>query len=305
MPWGAGAYTQFFQEDTYGTFPATIDPTKTLTFEIIGDDQWKIRRTALTADVRTAHKGNRRARRVSHRHTVQGSLTTWLYPSQTQHILDWALQDQSWSCQTFNTIVQEQFLGIKVRKITLSAAADQQEGEVKCVLDLVGQTQGTAVSSGWAKPADNLYPYEDAWALTDTPGHLEFGTSAGNVRTRYKDFSLEITNILDATFDETPYIRTCTYAGRDVTLSFTPQFLNHDDLDAFLAQSTVVAKLGFQKGTGGTAKTLTFDFKTLNKIDRFDYTLPLASRSYSPITMGNFVDNPNTDDFTYTVSLGS
>jgi hypothetical protein len=298
MGWGAGAYCQIYKESTYGTFPPS--PPSPLTIELSTDTAIFPRKIPFMRKIRSNRFGNRPHRNVSHRYQVQATLTTLLYPSQAQYLLDMALkltssELDSYSIRFYDTVEQTQWTGFKVKRLRLESAAETDEGEVKATLELWGQKRD-ANPAGWTTPADNLYPGDAAWAFVETDGILVLGST----RTLYNRFAIEVNNELDRTFDEKAYCTTCTYAGREITWEFDCQFNSASDRSAFEAQSALSGSIGFTRSSGTI--TLGFDFNDAVVMNDWNANLPLGKKGYQQIKLQSLVDSTATTDITYTVT---
>lgn len=245
---------------------------------------------------------------------VKGALSTLLYPTQANLLLDWLMtpvntgQTLPWvttepagdlaSCTIYHgirrrdgTIKRHKYTGVKCAGGEIACSRSAPRATLK--LDLIGQKEvGNAVDAS-ADPDATEFP-EPADSAYATGPYLFSHTSAlfkvGSALTQYAGVSLKVTNKLDPQFFENHWLSTCGNKGRSATLDADVLLKASPDLrTAMLALTNQDVELSFNDGVTGHVTTK-IDFNTKNYVAKLPYDLPLGKEFMQKLSIKNRYD---------------
>jgi hypothetical protein len=256
---------------------------------------------------------------VADHFTVNGSLSTLLYPSLAAFILNaavtrndgtslpWATTEPTGDLASFSlykavtnrsgTVKRYWYPGCKVGGLQLDVSRQDPKARIK--IDIVGQEEkGNAIDAS-ADPTATPFPVpaetdyaKGPYTFSHTGGYLIWNTTA---LAQYESLSLKLTNKLDPRFYESKFLSTCGWHGRsaslDVALLFkaTPNLRN--DMEALTARAL---SLTFNNGT----KTASFTFNAKNRVKKATYDIPLGKEIMQNVTFMNYWDPAAATDIT-------
>lgn len=295
MGWGAQQWLRCTKEATYGTYNASAPGGDITWFRLPGDNAFTMRSVPQRQTIRSADGGNRRRQVVANRKVVAGNLATLFYPSQAAYLLGAAItltsnDLASYTLDYWDTVQVHRFLGCKVGALSISGTA--QGDYIPLSVSWVGQSRGTTTL---AQPADTVFPSDLPYQHYESKGLL----SIGGTITKYKALSVKIANSLAPTWDEDQWITACYYAGRDVDLGVTPQYLSATMRSNFESQSALTISAAWQRPSG---LLTTLDLKTKNYVADCGDELPLGNAAYQAIGVQCFYDQAATTDVAFTVA---
>lgn len=299
MGWGAKQWLRITKEATYGVFDASATTDNIAWFRLPRGNPFTPRVVPQRVVIRSADGGNRRIQVVSSRKVVAGALSTLFYPSQAQFLLDAALtftaggELNSYTADYFDSQQVHRFLGGKVQTLALPGTA--QGDWLPANVGWIFQQQDGAPPT-LAQPADTVFPTDVPFKHVESKGLFKLATVA---QTAYKSLGVTITNQLASTFDEDEWITACYYAGRDVDLAVSKQYLTTAMRDAFEAQTALTLEASWAR-TGG--RTVKLDLKTASYAADCGDDLPIDGACYQDISIQAFYDASASTDVAFTVA---
>ena len=296
MPWAGQTWMEIFQESSYGAFNSggsTVFP------RLVGGNAFTMRKVPQRQVIRSADAGNRRIQVVSVRKAYAGTLTMDLYPSQAAYWLT-ALTGlnsnalPSYSIQYWDSVQAWRFLGCIAQsaKITSSATADA----VTISINWIAQQRDNSFTT-FNQPAASNYPTEVPYEHFESASNFTLTSTA---ITKYKTLEVSINNYLVGTWDEQQYITSLLYCGRDLDLSFGPQYLATAYRSDLENQTALTFSVNWTRSS--PAHSLTLNCNTNAYMSTIDDDLPLDGPGYQTIGVQVFYDPANSGDFTATVS---
>jgi hypothetical protein len=294
MAWAGQTWIEFLQETTYGTFNAA---GATFYPRLYQGNSFTPRRTVQRQVIRTADAGNRRIQVVANRQVFTGTLKTLFYPTQAQYVLNMATQLtsnvlNSYSALYWDSIQAWKLLGGRVSALRLSSNA--QQDYVSLELDLVFQQRDDTYTT-FAQPAESVYPTENPYCHVDSKTHI---TLAAATVTKYKQIDINLTNILQPTWDEDHIISDALYCGRDFNFSLIPQYTAATYRTDYEQQTPLSWSIGW---ANPVPHSVTFDGKSSGYIDSVADDLPLDGPGYQTLANQLFFDKAASTDFAVTV----
>lgn len=256
----------------------------------------------------------------------KGTLTTKLYPSQAHLLFDWAQNrinaggTSPWTTteppgdlasasiyhayqRSDGTLKRTRYAGVKVTRWQIAASATDPVWKLTMDLQAVKEVGNPIDSSTdpdateFPAPADADLP-TGPYLFKDSVGGLLLGSSSGTVRTQYDDFSIDVTNVVDARPFESPFVQVISFRGRNSMLNSTLRLkATPDDLTPFLSGTAQRAQLTLVRGT-----TTVIDFKAQNKIRQLTRDLPLDRTFMYKLQMKNVRDATAGTDISVTVT---
>lgn len=291
MGWAGQTWATLFKETTYGTFNgagATLYPV------LYQGNSFTVRQVPQRQVIRSADAGNRARQVVANRMVYQGTLTTLLYPSQAAY---WATaltlvsnDIPSYSAEYWDSVRAWKLTGGKVQKWALASNAQQDYTSLS--IDWIFQTNDDAFTS-FAQPAQSNYPTEVPYCHVETSTNMLLG---GVAVTKYKSWSVTMSNILAGTWDETAVISALYYCGRDFTFNWNPQFITKTNRDAFEVQTPLTFVLEWKRAS----QNITFSCGTNSYHTNVADDLPLDGPGYQSIDDHSFFDLAATTDVAIT-----
>jgi hypothetical protein len=290
--WGSNVWVRATLETTYGTYNAA---GTVLWFRLADDTAFSLIPIPQRKEINSADGGNRPVQNVSSRIIIIGKLRTPVYPTQCAAILNWgttitANSLPSYTVDWFDSFEARRYTGVGVNNLKLSCASTAEEGVAYFDLDLTAQAVATVTL---IQPAFSVFPTENPYK------HIESSTGfvLHNTRTQYNAFSMEVANILKATFDELPTISNLVYCGRTIDIKSSFQYIDVNDRTDFEAQTAEAASILFTKAS--PAHTLSLDWKATGRITSRDQSLPLGDITRQGIGFRAFYDATATTDFSF------
>lgn len=293
MGWAAQSWLRMTSESTYGTYNAGGTATW---FRLVGNNAFTPRSVPQRSVIRSADSGNRRRQQVANRKVIVGNLNTAFYPTQAAAILGATLtltsnDLASYTLDFYDSVQVMRFLGAKVSALTLNSNA--QQDWVSAQIAFVIQSKGTTTL---AAPTDSNFPTEVPYQHYESKG--QFTLSAAAI-TKYSDVSLTVNNVLKGTWDEDQWITSLYYCGRDVDLTYNPQYLVSTMRTNYEGQSALTYSLAWVRAAG---LTTTIDMKTKAYIGSLQDDLPLDGPGYQRVNGEIFYDSAATTDVAFTVA---
>lgn len=257
----------------------------------------------------------------------KGTLTTKLYPAQAKLLFDWAqnrintAQTSPWvttepagdlaSASIYHayqrsdgTLRRTRYAGTKVTRWQIAASATDPVWKLTMDLQAVKEVGNPIDASAdpdaieFPAPADTDLPL-GPYMLKHSIGGMLLGSTAGTVRTQYDDFSIDVTNVMDARPFESQFVQVNSFRGRNCMLNATLRLkATPDDLTPFLSGTAQRAQLTLANGT----TTTVFDFKASNKIRQLNRDLPLDKVFMYRLQMKNVRDATAGTDISVTVT---
>ena len=257
----------------------------------------------------------------------KGTLTTKLYPSQAAILFNWAQnrinsgQTSPWTTteppgdlasmsvyhayqRSDGTLKRTRYAGVKVTRWQIAASATDPVFKLTLDLQAVKEVGNPIDSSSdpdateFPAPADTDLP-SGPYLFRHSSGGLLLGSSSGTVRTQYDDFSLDVTNTMDARPFESQFIQMIAFRGRASMLNATLRLkATPDDLTSFLSGTAQRAQLTLANGT----TTTVIDYKSSNKIRQLTRDLPLDRAFMYRLQMKNVRDASAGTDISVTVT---
>ena len=284
------------KETTYGTYDAG---GTTLYIELSAPNSFSVRRTPVLGTIRTPAAGNRPAKRHTSRHLIQGSLRTLLYHTQAADLLAWAFTPTanvlpSWTADYYDGVYYRRYTGLRVASCTITGEAEAEESRVVCTFNLMGQTDATITIADFAAPAYTDYPSGIPYVFQEAGAS---GLKVGTTQARYNMFSINVENKLLPATNVLAYPDDLYYRGRDVKLSFRPEYSATTLRTAFRDQTTLDSELTLTQG-GNSVK---FDIHDTVYIDTLEDALGWDEVDRQPITLAAMYSSSNTTDLTITI----
>jgi hypothetical protein len=251
----------------------------------------------------------------------KGTLSTYLYPSQTPFWLGWALTrvDAGQTLPWVTTQIPNDLASISLYHGFLTADGvwkKRQWAGCKCLSFRLDVSRGAPMMKFSAeisakKPIGNAFDASSDPTTTfpfpaeaDYPvGPWLFGQSAGNfslnaaTRVSYESLSISVTNVHDPRFFEGHFLQACGAKGRKATLDAALRLKNTpDDRAAYEALTAMACSVAFTNGTN----TLTLQFNANNRIGKLPRDLPLGKEFMQNLSLMNLWDPAAPGDVGFT-----
>jgi hypothetical protein len=255
---------------------------------------------------------------------ARGTLSTYLYPSQTLFLLGWGLTrvDAGQTLPWVTTNLPNDLASISIYHGFVTADGVWKRRHwtgCKCLSFKLDINRGAPMMKFSAevqaqKPIGNAYDSSTDPTATEFPFPAEtdfplgpwlFGQSAGlftlntAVRVSYESLSIAVTNVHDPRFFEGHFLQSCTCHGRKATLDAALRLKNvPDDRAAYEALTAMGCSVGFT----AASHTLTLQFNAQNRIGKLPRDLPLGKEFMQNLSLMNLWDPaaPGDVGFTYT-----
>jgi hypothetical protein len=295
---GSSQYLRFTKETTYGVYDATQHGTANeLWMRLEGDNVFTPRRVQAVKYIRGADGFNRKVIGYNPRYTIAGDYSGSLYPTQAAVLLGWALTLSSndlgsFTIDYFDGIRPISYLGAKIGKLGVNA--DNSSDAAKLKLGLIAQQQA-APNVNFVAPAATAFPSENPYLFQELAGNLTINAA----RTNFKEIALTVDNKLAPTFNELAYISLCPFAGRDVSLEATVQYVATTDRTTFetTPPTNFAATLEFIKAS--PAHTLTINLESTNQLVSVSDMIPLGGVIYQKLMIDTLWDRTAANDVTF------
>lgn len=312
-------------ETTYGVFAPGNIATSAVLHLPDGNSQ-TVRARALRWEERSAAGSNRKVYQGSEQFSVDGTLTTRLFPSQAGVLcplfanispsvggmldlpsfsIDHKIVFDDGSGVSYN-----RYLGCKIARASVVANNTAGGTVARMSLTIMGQSvlhSPTIDVDDFAEPTfastphyptDNPYVFQDTSGLvTITPADAEDPV----VVEGYREVSIDVTNMLRTPFDEGRYRKRIHWSGRDVSMGLTRAYITDDDREAYEAVDVRAVKVAFDDGV----KTLTFDFQGRNYFTEVGDDLPFVGDGYyQKLSLESYLDTglSTPNDFSVTLT---
>lgn len=317
----ARQYLKIWKESSDGQVNYGSDPfsppgspvlnTDYVVVRLVDNNAFSMRQVPVQKPIRSVDGYNRRVQMVASQFSVSGQLQTLLYPSQAafwataltphstsknlpSYVIDHAivLGDNS------NTVAYRRYLGVKIAQAVFSGSAQTNLFHVNFTLTGKQAQSSNITITDFPEPSFATYPSELPFLFTQlsTPGYLKTNNSA---RTEFNSFELTIQNMLDAPFNESPYVTRVKYCGRNVDWVDKFVYVSTADRTAFEAAT---AQTQCSASLNNGAKNMVFDLQGAVYITGVDDDLSLDKTHEQTIHYGSFVDGSTGNDLTITVS---
>lgn len=291
MPWAGRTWAELYKETVYGTFSgagAKLFPV------LYAGNSMTVRQVPQRQVIRSADAGNRARQVVANRMVYAGTLNTLLYPSQAAYwatALTLASNDlPSYSMQYWDSVRAWQLTGGKIQKWALTSNAQQDYTSLS--IDWIFQTNDDTFTT-FTEPAQSNYPTENPYCHVETSTNMLLATVPV---TKYKSWSVTMSNVLAPTYDENPNITSLYYCGRDFTFNFNPQFIAKAYRDAFEIQTPQTFVLQWKRAT----QNITFSCNASSYYTNCTDDLPLDGPGYQSLDGHAFFDLAATSDVAIT-----
>jgi uncharacterized membrane protein YeaQ/YmgE (transglycosylase-associated protein family) len=293
------------KETTYGTY-ASANPHQDI-FLPVGNAM-TVRVKPSFWRITDASRGNRNVRANVARKPVNGTLQTYLFPSQAAWFMDMATglvgSDPCYDLPSFTIdhalyadgclAVYKRYLGCKIGQFTLSADQTDQGCLVSVNAQIVGSTVAAITSTDLPAQALTAYPSEDPYLFFGLAGNLTVNTS----RTDFQNVNLTVSNVTKAFMGEQQFSQKVRYFGRTVTFASKFLYKATTDRTAYEAGTKQAVSFSFTDGTN----TLAIDLKGKNNIEGVEDDIPLDDFAMQSINLLALVDPTAGTDLSYTVT---
>jgi hypothetical protein len=305
MALGMRQWLEMRDESAYGV--TQIASPQIDWIRLTGDNSFTVVPKRMRTEIRSADGRNRPVMNIPGRFSLTGRLNVLLYSDAgggaapiCQRLLDWAttLTADDISSKTlrhWDGIRAREYLGVKVTRLHVYAAAETEEGLWRAEVDLVAQKMN-AVDPTLTEPAITVFP-KSPYVFPESKGGLIVAAVGSTPRTLYRNFDLTIANNLQPTYDEDIYISAAPWCGRTIDWLFATQFKGTTDRTNYENQASHTGSIVLTKVS--PAHTLTLTFNAANYMTDLDRTLNLGNVSYETIHMRSFVDTVAGSDFTF------
>lgn len=308
MGWAGQTWIEIVQEGTgganYGVFNSTPTAGQTLYPSIYGANAFTVRRVPQRQVIRTADAGNRRRFVVANRMVYQGTFATLLHPDEASFWLTAATtltNDASghpylpsYSFLYWDSVQAWKLLGGMLQKLTITSSAKQDY--VTMSQSWIFQSRDTTFTT-FPQPAESNYSMLVPYQHVETASNCTIG---GTAFTKYKSITVNLSNNLIGTWDESPNISALYYCGRDMDFTFGPQYLATTYRGDYENQTALAFVLKWARSS--PAHSLSIDMKTNSYIASIQDDLPLDGPGYQDVEVQAFFDPTNTTDFAFTAS---
>jgi hypothetical protein len=224
----------------------------------------------------------------------------------------------SYSILYWDGVRYQEFIGCCIQSMNFTASAAQDY--ISIAQNWIGQQRPATQSNVPAWPAANLYSALNPYLFVESAGNVTLTTSNTSSPvvmplTKYRQFSFVLNNILQGTWDESTYITSLLYCGRDMDFTMTPQYLGQawpatspstplyqTFRQDFENQSPITMKLNFTRTS--PAHSFTIDAQTNSYFSNIADDIPLDNASYQTCTVQAFIDSTTTlgSDFVITAT---
>lgn len=301
MAVGSAQYLRATLEASYGVYTSTNHGTANeIWLRLEGDNVFTPRRTQAVSFIRGADGFNRRVKGRNPRYSIGGDFSGSLYPTQANVLMGWLItltsnDLPSFTLDYFDGIRSLSFTGCKMAKGSITA--DSSSDEAKFKFSIIGQQTATP-NVNFTVPAATSFPAENPYLFQELAGNLTINAA----RTNFKEISLNIENKLAPVFNELAYISTCPFAGRDVSLEATVQYLAVTDRTTYETSppTDFSAQLEFTKVS--PAHTLTINLESTNELVSISDMIPLGGVTYQKLGVDCLWDRTAANDITFTAT---
>ena len=294
MAWAGQTWLECLQETTYGTFNAA---GATFYPRLYQGNSFTPRRVVQRQVIRSADAGNRRIQVVANRQVFSGTLKTLFYPTQASYVMNMATQLtanvlNSYSFLYWDSVQAWKLLGGRVGALRISSNA--QQDYVTLEIDLIFQSRDDTYTT-FPQPAQSVYPTENPYTHVQTKTNITLATTAV---TKYKQIDINLTNVLQPTWDESTTISDCLYCGRNFDFTLIPQYITATYRQDYEQQTPLAWVIGW---ANPVPHSVTFNGESSGYIDSVADDLPLDGPGYATIANQIFFDKTASTDFTVTV----
>ena len=199
----------------------------------------------------------------------------------------------SYTALFWDTVQFWEITGLCFSTATITASATQDYTTLS--LGCIAQERGAISTPTW--PAESVFSTLIPYQYFETAGNVKLATVA---ITNYRTMSVSLTNVLKPTWDESQYITSLVYSGRDLNFSLGPQFNATAYRTDFEAQTPLTWILNFTRTSPAHSFTITCE--TNSYVANIADDLPLDGPAYQTLSCEVFYDPANTTDFAITAS---
>lgn len=311
MPWAGQTWLQFVQEGVgganFGTYNASPTAGQVIYPSLYQGNSFTPRNVPQRQEIRTADAGNRRRDVVAARHVLSGTLNTVLRPDEAAYwiaAVSSLTNDAnghpclpSYSANFYDSSSAWRFLGGRCQSATLTSSAMQDYVTMSMNWQFQKVDPAILTIADFPQPAESNYSTLVPYEHVETAAHITLGATP---ITKYRTVTITFTNTLAPTFDENPYISDLIYSGRDMDMTFGPQYVNRTFRGYFETQTPLAFVAAFVRAS--PAHSLSIDMKAKSYIGACDDDLPLDGPGYQTISARCFFDPAAGTDYTTTVS---
>jgi hypothetical protein len=224
----------------------------------------------------------------------------------------------SYSLLYWDGVQYQEFIGCCVQSLNFTASAAQDY--ISIAQNWIGQQRPAVQSNVPSWPAANKYSPLNPYLFVESAGNVTLTTSNTSSPiimplTKYRQFSFVLNNILQGTWDESTFITSLLYCGRDMDFTMSPQYLGQawpatspssalyqTFRTDFENQSPITMSLNFTRTS--PAHSFTINAQTNSYISNIADDIPLDNASYQTCTVQAFIDSttPLGSDFVITAT---
>lgn len=184
------------------------------------------------------------------------------------------------------TVKRRKFTGGKIQKLSLSCSSSSPRLAIKADIIFQRETGNTYEASAdpdateFPFPADTNFP-TSPYLFQQTAGYFKMATVA---ITAYDSIQIDVENILDPRFFETPILYSAMLFGRKTTFSADVLYKASPDLRSFYQGASDKA---FEVKWGNGTNTTKLDFGSSNHFSGLTFDLPLGKERMQKLTGTN------------------
>lgn len=197
----------------------------------------------------------------------------------------------SYSLMFWDGIQSWRFLGACIASATITGNPNTDYTTLS--LNWIAQ-QRDATFTTFAAPAETVYSTVLPYQYIETAGNITVG-AAHVPLSMYRMASVTLTNQLKPTWDESQYITSLMYAGRDLDFSVGPQMYTNTWRAAFEAQTPLQWVINFTRSSPSHSLTITCETNTY--LSNVTDDIPLDGPAYQALAAEVFYDASQTNDF--------
>lgn len=298
------------QEATYNVFNTSATSGQKADIFLTSGDACTVQKTPQYVPLRDSGVGNRMIKRFPGRYTVGGGLKTPLFPSQALLLTSLAANltgsapcydlpsftlDRLFFLDDSCATVYQRTTGCKIDQFTLSA--DMSDGGFFLMADMQimgSKYDDTITNTDFPTQSLSAYPLDDPYLFYNLAGNLTIDT----VRTKFQSFTLSIDNILKSFPDETLYVGSVGWKGRDVTWSTKLLYQTQTDRRAWNTGGLHTVSATFNNGTHSVA----FNLEASNSYTSVGDSMPLDDYYTQTLSGQSLMDQASGTDLAITVT---
>lgn len=297
-------YARLTKETTFGVFETTPATGDQFWVEITERNPFRVMETPGISSSRSASDYNLRGRAQTVRYTVGGSLSTRVYPSQSDRLVKWGfrptgspLKLPSYSADIFDGVNVKRYLGLQVADGTLRSGADPNTAALTLAYTLVGTKMVDAITL--TVPSPIPIPNEPFYVHQDAEGSVIINGS-GNVD--YSDITIRVQNRLAGGHRAGKWVTRRDYRGRDLDVMLNPYTSDNTFYNRFRTSVPVPLQVGWALPV---ANAIQFDFQAANYVEAYDRPRDLDQIDQDVMTFAAHVDRTTGIDADVVVTVDS